>query len=300
MRIFIPTKGRAQTIRTHLAFKGLDYIIVVHNDQEWKKYISNPSVPRGRVVVSGVPTDVFGLTRQREWICNNLADPGEWFLFADDNIKYIEAVPRPWYEEDDYTYVYKLFPGTRKNRPYNKEWSNRFKQHAPSDYFHWICDGMVAKANAIGARMAGFGTTTNYFFRSVHWATVRYISGKMYLLKNVGVPYDHTISMEDFNNTAEHLARFGKVLINNFVRPAAGHYEAGGMGRLEERTPIRRADCIKLMEKWPGLFRYKKLKATPPKTDLAIKLHNEEQVAAWRASLRQPIPEPEYVYPLEA
>ncbi len=289
MRIFIPTKGRSQTIKTHLALRGLDYLIVVHNETEWREYISNPTVPRGRVVISGVPTDTFGLTRQREWICNNLAYRGEWFLFADDNIKVIEAMPLPWYEEDDYTYVYKLFPGTRNNRPYSKTWSGRFKEHADPDYFHWILDGMVAKANNVGARMVGFGTTTNYFFRSVHWATVRYISGKMYLLKNVGVPYNHTISMEDFNNTAEHLFRFGKVLVNNFVRPKAGHYESGGMGRLDERTLIRRADCIKLMEKWPGLFRYKKLKATPPETDLAIKIYGEDKIEAWRASMRQPV-----------
>ena len=101
MRVFIPTKGRYQTISTHLAFAGEDCRIVVHDEAERERYCANPSVDSASVVVSGVPGDTFGLTRQREWVCHNLAEPGEWFVFADDNIKGLSAVPEPHYQQPE-------------------------------------------------------------------------------------------------------------------------------------------------------------------------------------------------------
>lgn len=300
MRLFIPSYNRADAIVSHMVFSSFDCFIVVHNDAEWKRYISNPTVSRDRVIVSGADTDEFGLTRQRQWIVDNLVDAGEWFVFADDDIRKLCALPLPWYDHEDYTYVYKLYPETNKNRKYSKVWADRFKDEPSPEYFRDIVYGMAHRADEIGARACGFSSTDNYFFRSVHWSTVHVIRGGLQIIKNVGMQYDHNITMEDYNYTAEQLFRFGKVLVNNFVHPLWGTYRVGGMGTLEERTPARIRDCKRMMEKWPGLFRYKNLKHHPRDSDVALKLHSEKQISKWRASLRRPIPEQGYVFPLEA
>ena len=92
-------------------------------------------------------------------------------------------------------------------------------------------------------------------------------------------------SAEDFRNTAEHLCRYGAVLINNYIFPVANHYEGGGMGTYQERIPVRKQDVRLLMEKYPGLFRIKDRSGFEPATDLALRLHTPKQIQAWRREL---------------
>lgn len=290
MRLFIPSYGRADTISSHNTFGDLiDYLVVVHTDKQRREYISKSTVPAGRIIVSNVKQDQFGLTRQREWICDNLVARGEWFMFADDDIRHLSALPMPWYEQDDLTYVYKVFPDTRKNRSYSAEWRKRFDTPPSRDYFHWILEDMIDYAEELCVPLCGFGTTDNYFFRSVKFKTVQMVIGPMQLVKNLGIPWDHTITMEDYERTADHLFRFGRVLVNNYVYPKQTMFRSGGMGSLEKRTPERLRDSVALMERWPGLFRHKNLRNKPKNTDLALKVYGEDGIAAWRQQFRQPV-----------
>ena len=74
MRVFVPSKNRAATIRTHKLFP--DAVVVVHSQKEADAYADAQSGDIN-LAVSGVQADAYGLTRQREWICNNLAKKGE-------------------------------------------------------------------------------------------------------------------------------------------------------------------------------------------------------------------------------
>ncbi len=282
MKIFIPTKDRPATILVPAAFEGFRPYIVVHNWQQMEKYVAGNCVPVEDIIISGACADTFGLTRQREWVLNNLVQPNEWICFADDNIRWVEGLPAPHYYSADIELPHKC----------SKEWRQAYRTPVTPERFEAIFNEMVGYAEVLGAKLCGFGTNDNYYFRRKHWSLHKYVIGKLMFVKNVGIPYDHTISMEDMRMTAEHLLRYGKVLVNNYVRPEAGHYESGGMGTYIERIPQRRLDCVKLMSMFPGLFRYRKpgkMKGAVEDADLAFRLHTSKQIANWRATMRTPV-----------
>ncbi|MGB4204508.1 MAG: hypothetical protein WBJ84_02685 [Bacteroidales bacterium] len=269
MQVFIPTKGRHDIITTHLVFPQA--LVVVHTAAERERYAQR--VPENRIVVSGVPGDAYGLTRQREWVVNNLVAPGEWFVFADDNIKYVSAVAEPYYQQ------------AQLDVQNDKSLVQAFNTVCPAERLEVLFSEMIALADKHGINLLGFATNGNPFFRGKKYRTIGYVIGKMMLWKNVGIPFDHTITMEDFYYTGYHLLHYGAVLINNFIYPVAGHYQHGGMGTYAERLPYRLADCQNLMRLYPGLFRYKERKGFAPKTDLAVKINSQAALDQWRAGL---------------
>jgi hypothetical protein len=95
--------------------------------------------------------------------------------------------------------------------------------------------------------------------------------------------------MEDFRYTAEHLLRYGKILINNYARAYAGEYKPGGMGTYDARIVRRWRDCRTLIKMYPGLLRIKDLKYAVPNTDLSLRTYNEERIERWRQTLRKPL-----------
>jgi hypothetical protein len=96
-------------------------------------------------------------------------------------------------------------------------------------------------------------------------------------------------AMDDYGFSAEHHYLYGKVLINNFLWPVAGHYEPGGIGTYEDRVGRKIQDCNYLMQKYPGFFRYKVKKDCHPKAELQVRFTNETQVQTWRRTVRRPL-----------
>lgn len=279
MKVFMPSKDRQNTISIPEAYEGYRPYIVLHNWHQMKLYISAGRVPTEDIIISNVPADTFGLTRQRQWVMDNLVDPGEWVCFSDDNVRWVEGLPAPHYYLHEIDLPHKC----------SSEWRQAYRTRVTPERFEAIFHEMVGYATILGVHLCGFGTNDNYYFRRRKWSLHKYVIGKLMFVQNVGIPYDHTISMEDMRMTAEHLLRFGKVLVNNYVRPEAGHYEAGGMGTYDERIPQRREDCIKLMGMFPGLFRYRKpgrVKGAVEDADLAFRLHSAAQLAKWRETMR--------------
>lgn len=277
MRVFIPTKGRASSITSHRLFPGMDVTVVVHNEAERAAYLQQTDITPEQVQVSGVAMDKGGLTRQREWVMRNLIQPGEWFLFADDNIQRITLVPAPYYERP-----------LLQPMEYTTEARKRvFEMDPTPDQFAAALADSVATATAIGAQMVGFSVTDNPLWRGRKFRTIGYVIGKMFLMQHNNIPFDHTITMEDFRNTAEHLLRNGTVLINNFIAPTAKHYQPGGMGTYEERIAYRQADVGKLLNLYPGLFRVKNRAGFAPNTDLALKITTQKQLQHWRKYMQQ-------------
>lgn len=275
MKVFIPSKGRASAITTHTVFRSCDYFVVVHNDEEYKAYCENDTIPRQRLIVSHVPADTYGLTRQREWICKNLAAPDEWFVFADDNIMRLTRVASPFYQDEELPVQDSA----------DRNWKTVFGYSLLGGEFLGYAGEMAARMSRLNLHWGGFAVVDNPYFRGKHWRTVGYVVGKLTVCHNNGVPFDHTISMEDFNNTGEQLLRYGGVLINNFIYPIATHYQSGGMGRYEERVPVRLLDVQKLLAKFPGLFRVKDRPGFIKNTDLALRLVTPQQVYSWRCQM---------------
>lgn len=270
MKVIILSKGRPDTISTHKLFE--DYILVLHTEEEKAEYLKNPTISPEKVVVSNAP---FGVAYQRQWIQDNLIKPNEWYISLDDNIRSFQAVTDPHYWQEEL--------------PVKTDKSMKAIYDTPcsTGRFLHICSEMAGKGERERIYNIGFGTTANFFFRDKKFRYVGYVISKAVVRKNVGTPFaTDAQAMEDYAYTAETLLRYGKVLINNYVFPVAGHYEKGGIGTYAERLPKKIEACEILMRRYPGLFRHPKKKGTDPKGELAIRFTSLEQVEKWRTAMR--------------
>jgi hypothetical protein len=283
VKVIIPTKNRPDLISTHRvpAFANADVHILVHTASQMTAYL-DAAKQRGddpygfakKLVITNTEPDTFGLTRQREWACKNLVPNGEWFVFADDNIVDLQG-PDQMHRTSSSLPVQEA-----------KHWRDVFAHSINPDEWRYVFASDTREAERINARLVGFATTGNHFFRGKKWRPVGYVIGKMMLWRNDPYRWDHTISMEDFRHTAEHLLRHGAVLIDNFVWPKCEHYQHGGMGTYVERIPQRTQDVGRLMQVYPGIFRVKNRKGFAPNTDLAIRFNSVKQVQQWRDAMR--------------
>jgi hypothetical protein len=270
MKIFIPSKGRAETIRTHkyLERGNIPYKIVLHYEADKREYLKNPSVKEENIIVSNQP---YGVANQRRWIRDQL-EMGEKYLLLDDNIDTITGLPEPDYSTPiDVTTKPHLF----KNELTPEEFMERVKE-------------MFSTMEKTGAKFGGLAVVDNYYFRERKYRHVGYVISKVALIEKSEATYDYNLeAMEDYGFTAENLLIYGRVLINNFMFPVAGHYEKGGIGTYPERLPRKIKDCEYLMQKYPKLFRYKVKKGCHPKAELQVRFTSIKQLEEWRKSFTQ-------------
>lgn len=276
LMVVAPTLNRATTCTTHTVFPEMKY--VVENVEQHTEYLI-AGVPKKNLVISRIDRSkgVNGKTLQCEWICENLVPKGAWFVLLDDNVKGLTGVD-PWHYGERILDV-------QNPRDDGEPWRNIFgHNYTGKEFLEEIAPEDVVVAERIGARMVGYALVDNPFFRAKKYREVGFVIGKLTLMKNEGLTWDHSITMDDFRNTADHLFRFGCVLINNYIYPVRKHYMAGGHGTREERKPFRRADCIKLMAQYPGLFTKKKPTPDIP-DDLSVRFTSRSQVQEWRKAL---------------
>ena len=150
-----------------------------------------------------------------------------------------------------------------------------------------VCKEMTDFADRYGIYYCGFAVVDNAYFRVKKYRYVGYVISKLALIKKTPlIDYDLKIqAMDDYGYTAENLKIFGRVLINNYIFPVANHYQIGGIGTYEERKPKKIADAKYLMNKYPGLFRYKKKVGCDPKAEIQVRFTNPKQVNLWRKNL---------------
>ena len=258
-KVFIPSYGRAATIRTHLFLKGVfDYRVVVHNEEEAVWYRRNSTLEPKRIVVSGMP---LGIAGQRNWILENLTKDGDWFGMFDDNIAGFIGPRGPLSEEE--TPPVHLF-GSRF-------WRKKFRAPLTPSDLEIAVRSSIARAQEQGAHLIGFATTDNYFFRKKKWQEYGYVSTKAAFIQRTSLRFDPFFKAKDDHDfTAQNLQTFGKVLINNFVFPLAGHFEPGGIGNKQTRLNLCLKECARLMEKYPELWRYNNAKKVMAKNSEVV------------------------------
>jgi hypothetical protein len=275
MKIVIPSFNRAETIRTHQYLeKGgvTDYKILLHSEACKAAYLKNPTIRPETLLVTGAQ---FGIQHQRQWIITNYVKKDEWFLTMDDNVRGIQCVHPFFYNADKLDVQHKHFD------------PKIFQYEANSKQFIALCLKDIAYCEKQGIKFGGFASVPNYYFLGKKYRHVGYVISKIAIIKNSGITYDpNVMAMEDYAFTAENLLRFGKVLINNFIIPQAGHYEVGGIGTYEQRVPRKIIDCEYLMQKYPGLFRYKIKAGCHPKAELQVRFTTTKQVEEWRSAMR--------------
>jgi hypothetical protein len=269
-RVVIPSKGRATTISTHLLFKNtsIDYKIFVHNEQEYNEYLKNPTIQKENLINTNT---AYGISNIRQWIITNYIKPDEWFITMDDNIKTITALSEPHYS--------KLLIEKEESNKLKEQFSTKINIIKFMELLHK--DIEFAKQNNI--HYGGFAVVDNPYFRTKKYRFVGYVISKMAFIHNNGINYDPKIvSMDDYGFTAENLLKYGKVLINNYIFPIAGHYEKGGIGTYEERKPKKIIDCTYLMQKYPLLFRYNEKSYGDKHAEIMVRFYNIEQINKWQ------------------
>lgn len=273
MRIFIPSKGRPDTISTHkyLEQAGIDYRIVLHNYEESSYYVKNRSIDSTKLIVANVPDGVANI---RNAILD-MAEEGEWIMMLDDNIKRFTGISRALMD-------------TLQEMP--KNWSNveirkLFQFELVPNYLLILCSSMMELAEKTDAKLIGFSTTDNFFFRMKKIREVGFVVGKSMLIKKTDVRFDPNLTtMDDYGFTAENLHRFGKVLINNWIFAEKKHYQEGGIGNYMERAAAKKRDVQYLLAKYRGLFRInEKRKGVVSDSEVLINFHDVEQVEKWRS-----------------
>lgn len=274
MKVIIPSWSRPTTIRTHkLLPAGTDYLIVVHSKEHAKWYGENPTIDKNRIVISGLP---YGNAGQRNFILDNLVKDGEWFIMADDNIDGFWIVNESYYgaEQIDTSTFNSAF------------WRAIFDKPADWKRFMECVDKDIVEAETRGAKLVGFATNDNHFFRAKKYRDVGYVTTKICAIKKDHVRCDDRLmSKVDYEYTAAHLKAHGRVLINNFIFPRARHFEPGGIGTVKERTPSNRFGCRLIMGKYPGLFTFASKSSRGENSELKFSLTDVEQVEKWRKSL---------------
>lgn len=269
MKIIIPTYNRHETIKTHRLFPLQDVTLVFSNREQMDKYVVNQELHQ----VGGVAiADITGnIAAKRQWILDNLVEEDEWFIMADDNIRSFRAIAEPWYSMAQLDDI-----GITMER-----------EIAPERAMEIFLETMQ-EADSRGARFVGFRTNSNPFFGRKKWNDVSYVSTKLCMIKkDSDIRFDPNFPMRDeVQFCAEHLFKYGRVLVNKYLFPVANHYEKGGIGGLEERLERRKQECKQLMFKYPGLFKYKKNhKSTPPESDLQLRIHSMNQIDNWRLEM---------------
>lgn len=274
MKIFIPSKGRAKTIVTHKTLEWLDYKIVLHNEEEKSLYLKNSTVPPEKIVVANIP---FGMSVIMQWIKDNLVERGEWYLKLDDNIRGFYAYPEPYYSQEKIEFDRsKADQVLRHTLEDNKVSAIKMVE---------LLQETIKEAERIGAKFCGISHQKNYFFKERKYKTVGYVCGKLVLIKNEEAQFDQNIkAMDDYGFTSENLVLYKRILINNFLYPDGGHYEQGGCGTYSERTPQKIADSKYIIDKYPGLWRYKAKKGCHPEAELAIRFNESSlnRLDEWR------------------
>jgi len=276
LKIIIPSKNRSQTICTHRYLEDLDYTIVVHNETDRKEYLRNKELDPKKVVVSGVP---YGISKQRQWIQDNLVKPGEWYLMLKDNMSSVVGYPRDFWDRDTIDYDAMDQEESRRVQKLGKTAVNL-------EMFTAAIHFVIAEAERIGAYNCGFATVDNPFFWRRRFRKVGYVLGDIWLIKKTEVNFDQNVlAMDDYAFTAEHLYKFGKVLIFNYIFSVSPHYQPGGIGTYQDRLKRKREDCRYLMAKYPGLFAYYGKAGCDKLAELKVRFNNSQQVERWRQAL---------------
>jgi hypothetical protein len=269
--IYIPSYGRAKTIKTTkwLDKCGINYKVILHTEQCKNEYINAGIVNEKNIIVTNQPK---GITNQRNWICQNLAKKGEWYISMDDNINGFKRVVDKYYF-------------TKKSLPVESSLITQkdYNQEIKASEFIDVLKNDIELAEKIKAQYIGFSTVDNYFFNSKKYKTVGYVISKAVAIKYDGLDYDTKLeAMEDFGYCAEQLIKNYSVLINSWMKPICNHYEPGGIGTYEQRLPRKIIDCDYLMKKYPNFFRYKVKKGCHPKAELQIRFNNPKQIIQWK------------------
>ena len=117
-------------------------------------------------------------------------------------------------------------------------------------------DEIWTQMAGLGARLGGCSPTANPYFAHVDVKLAGFVVGDFIVVGDTDLRFDESMSLkEDYDYTAQHLARYGLVARCDLVLAEFAHRSNAG-GAVAYRTADLERQMIRhLMKKWPGKFR---------------------------------------------
>lgn len=224
MLLAIPSKGRAGQVKTTNIIKSATIFCPEYEAEYYKR--SNPEQE-----IIGVPNNVKGITKTRNWILNY--SDSKRVVMIDDDVKV-----QGWVKFQEHN--------TRHKKLNEQEWLT-------------VINHLFDVIEDLGWKI--FGISTQSGGRSVY--TYHPILSRSYITASfMGIVNDGTYKFdeefmvkEDYEIGLRHVKEFGGVLCARFCYWENNHWEKEG-GCRDYRTGTIEEECImKLMKKYPGLIR---------------------------------------------
>jgi len=223
MLIAMPSKGRAGKTKSD---KYITSAVAFVPESEVKSYQRS-----GVRSVVGVPQDIIGITKTRNWILDNAND--EWVVFIDDDLK------KAGYHE---LQKFKVKYQTLTENEMVMEWVKLFDLTKELNYRIW-------------------GLATDGAPRSVYpWKPFlfhTYITAScMGILNNTGIRFDESFPIkEDYEMCLRCIKEDGGILGARYLHWQNEHWKGGG-GCKDYRTQEMELGVIRrLIRMYPGLIR---------------------------------------------
>lgn len=174
-KVYIPSKGRAGKVTTHNLF--LDSTIICPDSEVdlYKEHHEN---------VIGVPDDVKGITKTRNWILNNMDD--EWMIQVDD-----DALSFHMFEE------------------------GKIRKFIDAEKIHEIIDNQFQLCDDWGLKTWGFSMAADYkFYREyTPFSTQGIIAANIIGIIKNEIRFDERLKVkEDYDYSMQHIAKYKGVL----------------------------------------------------------------------------------------
>jgi hypothetical protein len=282
-KILVISKGYIPRIRVHNLIRDLNYHFIFHNDQQRNNAIEKLNLHKCRTHVANTPEiGQASAAFNREWSERNLIDLNEWYVWIDDNVSHFTWLPRPWYdlERIDFDLDWKHPDGRELMKQASYDWHHIYDTICPIRQILEIWEELIEKCEEENTVFGGLCINNNYFFRAKKWGHITRICTANAVAKNVGLPFRYwpECMIEDMARSIDVVARYGKVVVNKYVKPIKQFYEPGGIGSLQERIPNLEHASEVLMKMYPGLIEYTK----GEKHQLSFKYKTQKTVDQWR------------------
>jgi len=261
----------------------MNYHFIFDNDEQRNRAIKELGLRKNGTHVANTPNiGQAGIAFVREWGERNLIDFGEWYIWIDDNVSHFTWLPYPWYDQEriDFDVDWKNLEGKSLMIQACYDWHKIYNTICPINQIIQIWEELIQKCEQEKTVFGGFSIEENFFFRYKKWQYFTYVRTQNAVAKNVGLPFHYwpECMIEDMARSVDVVARYGKVVVNKFVKPMKQFWEIGGIGLLQERIPNLEHGNAVLIKMYPELMQYTKGK----KCQLSFKHKTQRSIDQWR------------------
>ena len=264
--IIVMSKGCVERMHTlrWLDALGLSYTVVTHTKAQASTIAGACG---GKVIATGLDD----LVANRNWAFS-LVPPNKWFIGMDDNIQALHKV------RDDY-YGSKVIDQTTS--PVNAtSWRQVYRTVATHDVIELV-EELIQRCKRNETVYGGFASMENPFFRLRKWSDVRFVKSKFFVMLNVpGLKWGGGNYAHDSWMSAYVVAKYGRIVVNNWVNPVHKMYEQGGLGHGKER----RVELDPMLDDICAQFYGLVARGRGENTALRFLLTNPESIRKWRQS----------------